>query len=232
MTKPNALHHVAIATSDIKQQIAFFSDVLGMELVALYWMHGVEGTFHGFMKMGNESVAFVFNEQIKNVETVMGQTHAGNGSAPCAPGAMQHIAFNVDTREQMLDMRDRIRSRGIPVLGPLDHGFCASISFAGPENLTLEISTSSEAETPLDNKGTWIDPEVMALAGISEEEVRSYMAPAEFKNDGKRLAQAALNPDVPHMTYPEEVYEQMMQTPDEVIWETMSFTEAPSPGGL
>ena len=60
MTKPNGLHHLAISTGDIKRQIAFFSDVLGMELVALYWMHGVQGAWHGFMKLNDRaSIAFV-----------------------------------------------------------------------------------------------------------------------------------------------------------------------------
>ena len=36
-TQPNGVHHLALATGDIKQQIAFFTDVLGMELVAFYW---------------------------------------------------------------------------------------------------------------------------------------------------------------------------------------------------
>ena len=231
MSKPNALHHVAIATADIKKQIEFFSDVLGMELIALYWMHGVEGAFHGFMKLGDEAVAFVFKEEIKSVETVIGQTHAGNGGAPCAPGTMQHIAFNVDSMDDVLAMRDRIRSRGVPVLGPIDHGFCASIYFAGLENLTLEISTSASAELPLDEKGTWIDPEVVALAGISEEELGRYMNPAEYNNQGDPIAQPAYDPKVPNMSYPKEVYELMMQTPDEVIWENASETTAPSPEG-
>ncbi len=231
MTKPNALHHVAISTGDIKKQIAFFSDVLGMELIALYWMHGVEGAFHGFMKLGNEAVAFVFKEENKSVATVMGQTHAGNGGEKSAPGTMQHLAFNVDSMEDMLAMRDRIRSRDVPVLGPIDHGFCASIYFAGPENLSLEISTSSAAQSPLDDKGTWIDPEVVSLAGISEAELKNYRAPAEYKNDGNALAQPAYNPAVPHMTYPKEAYERLMKTPDAVIWEHASETTAPSPNG-
>jgi catechol 2,3-dioxygenase-like lactoylglutathione lyase family enzyme len=41
MTTPNAVHHVAISTADMKSQIAFFSDVLGMSLQGLFWMHGV-----------------------------------------------------------------------------------------------------------------------------------------------------------------------------------------------
>lgn len=65
MTRPNGLHHVAISTGDMKGQIAYFSDVLGMKLQALYWMHGVPNTFHGFMMMGDEAVAFIFNEEIK-----------------------------------------------------------------------------------------------------------------------------------------------------------------------
>ena len=231
MTKPNALHHIAISTGNIKEQIAFFSDVLGMELQALYWMHGVEGAFHGFMKLGNESVAFVFLEANKNVETVLGQTHAGNGGGTTAPGAMQHLAFNVDSMEDMLAMRDRIRSRNVPVLGPIDHGFTASIYFAGPENLSLEISTSAVAGAPLDDKGTWIDPEVVALAGISEDELKSYMTPADFSNDGDAVPQPAYDPDSYHMAYPKEAYEAILQTPDQVIWDTASETTAPSPNG-
>ncbi len=71
----------------------------------------------------------------------------------------------------------------------------------------------------------------MSLAGISEEELKSYMAPAEYKNDGEPVAQPAYNADVPHMDYPREAYEMLLQTPDEVIWETASETTAPSPNG-
>ena len=54
MTQPIALHpkgvnHLAISTCDMKMQLTFFSDVLGCPLKALYWMHGVPNTFHGFV---------------------------------------------------------------------------------------------------------------------------------------------------------------------------------------
>ena len=39
MTSPNGVHHLAIATKDIKSQIEFFNDVLGCELVALSLIH-------------------------------------------------------------------------------------------------------------------------------------------------------------------------------------------------
>ena len=36
MGLPNGVHHLAICTRDMKSQIEFFTQVLGMELVALY----------------------------------------------------------------------------------------------------------------------------------------------------------------------------------------------------
>ncbi len=230
MSKPNGLHHIAISTGDIKEQIAYFSDVLGMELIALYWMHGVENTFHGFMKLGDEAVAFVFKQENRDIEPIIGQTHSGNSGDASAPGTMQHIAFNVDTLDDLMAMRDRIRSRGITVMGPIDHGLCHSIYFAGPENLSLEIATSFEAETPLDLKGTWIDPEVVGLAGISEEELKHYMVPAEFRGEGGGLQNPQVDKQKPHMIYPDGVLEMIMSAPDEAIKNSVDKTP-PSPGG-
>jgi len=60
MGLPNGVHHLAIGTRDIKAQIEFFTQVVGMELVALYWMHGVPETVHGFLRLNDSSsLAFV-----------------------------------------------------------------------------------------------------------------------------------------------------------------------------
>ena len=98
-TKPNGVHHIAICTSDIKQQIAFFSDVLGMELVALYWMHGVKGAWHGFMKLNDHSsVAFVQSPDIAKIDPEIGKTHSGNPGAATAPGIRPSAAGASATR--------------------------------------------------------------------------------------------------------------------------------------
>ena len=47
MNKVQGLHHLALTTANIKEQIEFFTGKLGMELAALYWMHGVKNTWHG-----------------------------------------------------------------------------------------------------------------------------------------------------------------------------------------
>lgn len=223
MTAPNGVHHIAICTADIKQQIAYFSDVLGMELVALYWMHGVQGAFHGFMKLNDHcSVALVQRPEIGRIEPEIGKTHSGNAGAPCAPGTLQHLAFNVDDDAQLLAMRDRIRSRGVQVFGPIDHGFCKSIYFAGPEHLTLEISTSREAI----EADAWIDPEVVALSGINAEELASYRRPASFAALTP-VAQPASDNGRPQMIFPPDVYARMLAMSDEQYTKARSETEPP-----
>ena len=61
--------------------------------------------------------AFAFVPGNEKIDIEYGVTHAGSGAGNSAPGSMQHIALNVDTPEDLLAMRDRIRSRGINVLG-------------------------------------------------------------------------------------------------------------------
>ncbi|MEZ5729118.1 MAG: VOC family protein [Burkholderiaceae bacterium] len=224
MIKANGLHHLAIATGDIKRQIEFFTDVLGTELVALYWMHGLEGAWHGFVKLSdNASIAFVQTKGTPAIEPVFGVSHAGNPGADCAPGTMQHLALNVDTETDLLTMRDRIRSRGIPVFGPIDHGFCQSIYFAGPENLALEISTST---APIDPRA-WIDPEVVELAGISAEELARFKAPAAFTGQGGKQPQPAYDPDKPHLRHPEAKYRRMLATHDDEYSRARNYPDPP-----
>jgi hypothetical protein len=139
---------------------------------------------------------------------------------------MQHLALKVSGQEELMAMRDRLRSKGVPVMGPLEHGMCCSIYFAGPENLALELSYSLE---PI-NQEAWIDPEVVALAGISASELQRYKHPPSYEDKGGAVPQ----PDVakapgPHMSnYPDGVYERVMQIPDEVMLNSVP-SEPPVP---
>lgn len=216
MNKVEGLHHLAICTADMKAQIEFFTDKLGMELQALYWMHGVENTWHGFLRLNDESsIAFVCNPKIGEIPVTLGQTHAGNPGANSAKGTMQHLALKVRDHRELLAMRDRLRSKGVPVMGPIDHGMCQSIYFAGPENLSLELSYSTE---PINNEA-WVDPEVVELAGITPEELARYKNPTPYEDEGGKVPQPTLDDasSGPHMTnYPSEAaYETLMNIPDE-----------------
>lgn len=215
MNRIEGLHHLAISTGDIKAQIEFCTDVLGMELVALYWMHGVPNTWHGFLRLNDESsIAFVQNPKIASLPRTIGMSHAGNSGGVSAPGTMQHVALRVKGHDEIMAMRDRLRAKGVPVLGPLDHGMCESIYFAGPENLCLELSWSRE---PI-NAEAWIDPEVVALAGITAEELARYKRPAAFVDQGGCVTQPGPDAAGPHMTgYPPGIYERLLAMSDAQI---------------
>jgi catechol 2,3-dioxygenase-like lactoylglutathione lyase family enzyme len=214
MNKVEGLHHLAICTGDMKAQIEYFTDKLGMELQALYWMHGVENTFHAFLRLNDESsIAFVHNPDIAKIEPELGVTHSGNAGANCAPGAMQHLAMKVKNDEELMAMRDRLRSKGVPVMGPVEHGLCRSIYFAGLENMTLELSYSNE---PIDNR-LWIDPEVVDLLGITDEELAGYRQSSDFRDEKGTVPQPGVDASGPHMNYPPEAYEFILQRTDEEV---------------
>lgn len=207
----------------MKAQLEFWCDVLGLPLKALYWMHGVDNCFHGFVELAGDSyIAFVQHPDNSD-DIQLGVSHAGNGGGAVTKGTMQHVALNVDTVEEVLEMRDRIRSRGVQVLGPLDHGFIQSIYFAGPEGLALEVCCGANIDGE-----AWIDPEVTGLCGISAEELESFKRPADYERPAEPVAQPATDPSKPQMLgYDPEIYERLMSMSDQKVWDRMSETTPP-----
>lgn len=224
MIKATGIHHLAIMSADIKGQIAFFSDVLGCKLSALFDMHGVPGGIHAFMHLDDHCYfSIVQLPAVKDIPVQIGVTHAGTGAGPSAAGTMQHLAFKVDTPDQLLAIRDRIRTKGVNVIGPINHGMCQSIYFGGPEDMVLEVATS---DAEIDQKA-WVDPSVLEKVGISPDEAATYQNPDAYAGEGGSVKQPPYDPGKPHQAYPEEMYMQMLQAPDEVIWQTASFAEPP-----
>ncbi|MCC6918113.1 MAG: VOC family protein [Alphaproteobacteria bacterium] len=223
MAQPTGIHHLAFMAGDIKKHIAFFSDVMGCPLVALFDMHGVPGALHAFLRLNDHSYfSIVQMPGVGDIPSEIGRTHAGRGENPSAAGTLQHVAFNVDDDAQLLAIRDRIRSRGINVIGPIEHGMCKSIYFAGPDNMALEVATSAAAIDP----EQWIDPAVLAKAGISDSEAAGFKAPAPYSGPSP-VPQPPYDAAKPHMPYPDAVYRKMIALPDEVLTKRSSFAEPP-----
>jgi hypothetical protein len=188
-------------------------------------MHGVPGGLHAFLRMNDHSYfSIVQLPDVDRIPVEIGRTHSGSGALPSAAGTMQHLAFRADSVDALLAMRDRIRSHGINVIGPIDHGMCQSIYFAGPDQMTLEVATSDAA---IDAE-RWIDPAVLARAGISAEDAERFCAPPAYEGP-RPVSQPPYDPAQPHMVYPKEVYLKILATPDEVITKTASYAEPPVP---
>jgi catechol 2,3-dioxygenase-like lactoylglutathione lyase family enzyme len=219
---PNGVNHLAISTADMKAQLTFFADVLGCATRALYWMHGVPDTFHGFVELSGDSYIAFVQAPGDPTEPQWGVTHSGTAGDPVTAGTMQHVAFNVDSMDDLLTMRDRIRSCGIQVLGPLDHGMIQSIYFAGPEGLSLEVCVGRDID-----ERQWIDPEVQGLCGISDDELQRLTSPPGFTRPAEPVEQPPFDDAKPSLHYPPHVREAIMGMSDADVWNRLSEPDPP-----
>lgn len=227
----NGVHHLAVATRDVKSQVEFFTQVCGMELVALYWMHGVENTVHAFLRLDDHSsLALVQSPEMQSIEPALGVSHPGFTAGNVAGGAMQHVAFNVASEADLLAMRDRLRTRGHFVMGPIDHGMCLSIYATAPEGLMIEFSTSASAI----DADEWIDPQVADYCSIDAADLARYRRPPSFASKGGAVPQ----PDPhakPSFVFPEEWKERgeaLFHMSDEEIAMALSVPTPPVPKKL
>jgi catechol 2,3-dioxygenase-like lactoylglutathione lyase family enzyme len=221
--KPRGVNHLALSTTDMKRQLSFWCDALGLPLKALYWMHGVEGAYHGFVELSPECyIAFV--QHPDNAEEIeFGVSHANGPGGDVRGGTMQHLAMHVDTFDEVLEMRDRLRSRGIQVLGPIDHGFVQSIYFEGPEGLNLEISCGADID-----ERAWIDPEVTGLCGITDDELEAMKHPAPYERPAEPVAQPTEpHPENQRARLDPERYAMLAGLDDAFVWERFSETVPP-----
>jgi hypothetical protein len=172
-------------------------------------------------------LALVQTPEMGSIEPALGVSHPGFTAGNVAGGAMQHVAFNVDSEADLLTMRDRLRTHGHFVMGPIDHGMCLSIYAAGPEGMMIEFSTSA---MPIDAE-QWIDPEVVDFCGISAAELARYRRPAPFASKGGRVSQ----PDPhgkPSFVFPadwKERGEALFRMSDEEIAAALSVPTPPVP---
>jgi hypothetical protein len=99
-------------------------------------------------------------------------------------------------------------------MGPIDHGFCKSIYFAGPEGMMLEFSTS---EGKAIDAEAWIDPEVVKLAGISSDELKRYKNPPGFESQGGKVPQVDPAKSKLIMDFPPQNRAVLTMTDEEVL---------------
>lgn len=221
----NGMHHAAFMTNDMKAQIEFYTQVVGLKLVGIFPMHGVEGASHCFLDAGNGFLLSFVQIKGREVEPVYGVSHARDVSDPAAGGAIQHIALTVDTMEEMLALRDRLRSSGYAVFGPLDHGLSRSMYLGSPEGIHLEFATPDTCE-PMKAED-WIIPETAASLGMSEDDLKRYTNPPAFQDKGGSVPQPPLEAAVYPTPIPRPMFDQLGYLNDADLEEALRFP-APS----
>ncbi|MCE2461685.1 MAG: VOC family protein, partial [Pseudomonadales bacterium] len=118
------------------ETVDFYRDTLGMEFQLAFAENEVPSTgapdpyMHVFLDAGMGNVLAFF--ELPNSPPM--------GKDPNTPAWVQHIAFEVDTRDELLAARERLETAGLDVLGPVDHGIFDSIYFFDPNGHRLELA--------------------------------------------------------------------------------------------
>jgi catechol 2,3-dioxygenase-like lactoylglutathione lyase family enzyme len=130
------LHHVAYRAKDAEETRHFYEDILGLPLYHIIQSDYVPSTgeycpyTHFFFRLQDGSFIAFFD---------LGDDQASDPSAN-TPKWVNHIAFRVDSVEELKRMKERLEAHGVQVLGVTDHHIFHSIYFFDPNGVRLELS--------------------------------------------------------------------------------------------
>jgi len=133
-----AVGHVHLKVSDLERAIAFYTGVLGFELMQRF------GDSAAFLSAGGYHHHVGLN------------TWTSRGGPPPARNAtgLYHVAFLYPDRRSLANALARVLAAGVPLQGASDHGVSEAIYLADPDGNGLELYRDRPRdEWPLDRDG-------------------------------------------------------------------------------
>ena len=134
--KIQKIHHVAYRCKDAKQTVEWYVKHLNMDFVLAIAEDLVPSTkapdpyMHVFLDAGQGNVLAFF--ELPNSPEMGRDTNT--------PEWVQHLAFKVDTVDQLEEAKARLQAAGIAVVGVTDHTIFKSIYFFDPNGHRLELA--------------------------------------------------------------------------------------------
>ncbi len=164
IVESKSVHHVAYTTRDVEATYEFYSKKLGMQLLRTENHRQGDGYFrHFFFGMGaGEAIAFFELQGVGEDAEFKTEISTGLGLPPWA----NHIAFRLDTLEELETMTKQMHERGIEHIMRIDHGWCTSIYTLDPNGIMVEFCVTTEAE-----EFTQTEEEALALLRLPASEI-------------------------------------------------------------
>lgn len=140
------IHHVAYRCRDAKETVEFYARVLQMKFLLAFAEDRVPSTkepdpyMHVFLDAGMGNVLAFFELP----------TRAPMDRDRNTPSWVQHIAFEVESYDALVEAKDHITSQGVDVIGPINHGIFQSIYFFDPNGHRLELVANTQTQAQLD----------------------------------------------------------------------------------
>jgi len=136
LMKIDRIHHVAYRCKDAKETVNWYVKNLNMNFVLAIAEDLVPSTkapdpyMHVFLDAGNGNVLGFF--ELPNSPAMGRDTNT--------PEWVQHIAFKVNTMEDLEAAKHQLERAGVEVVGITDHTIFKSIYFFDPNGHRLELS--------------------------------------------------------------------------------------------
>jgi len=134
--KLDRIHHVAYRCKDAKQTVEWYVKHLHMDFVLAIAEDLVPSTkeldpyMHVFLDAGHGNVLAFFELP----------TQPEMGRDENTPAWVQHLAFKVNTMQELEATKAKLEAAGIEVVGVTDHTIFKSIYFFDPNGHRLEIA--------------------------------------------------------------------------------------------
>ncbi len=132
MVRYSGINHLAMAIKDMDATIRFWRDLLGMRLVAGL---GRPGYRHYFFEISAHDMIAFF--EWPDVEKIPEKDH---GVPVKGPFAFDHVAIEVESDDDLWELKDRFEAADIWVSEIIDHGFIHSVYAFDPNNIAIEFS--------------------------------------------------------------------------------------------
>jgi len=139
------IHHVAYRCRDAKETVHWYKTMLNMDFVLALSENEVPSTkepdpyMHVFLDAGAGNVLAFFELPTK----------PAMGRDPNTPEWVQHIAFKVKDRAELLAYSAHLEKNGVEVLGVIDHGAFHSIYFFDPNGHRIELACPDPQEAAM-----------------------------------------------------------------------------------
>ena len=137
--KIEKIHHVAYRCKDAAETVAFYQEHLNMDFQLAIAENEVPSTkapdpyMHVFLDAGNGNVLAFF--EVPNSPDM--------GRDENTPAWVQHIAFKLDSMDELLAAKESLLAAGINVIGPTEHTIFKSIYFFDPNGHRLELAVNT-----------------------------------------------------------------------------------------
>ncbi len=141
-------HHLALATRDLAATHAFYTELMGFELVKVEAAPTPGGGWarHAFYDTGDGMMAFW---DIHDDAEVAPEFDTAISTGLGLPAWVNHVAFDAPDREQLDARRQRWLDAGHDVV-EIDHGWCTSLYTVDPNGVLVEWCMSTRAFTAAD----------------------------------------------------------------------------------